>query len=501
MLHFTDTLAELNCRIIDGDTKQTYQRDDIQQQVARYQLVLQQLNCERVVLLAESSVAWLWLDFACQASDTVFVPIPHYFSANQVAHVLEQVAPDLVLVDNALDHLLPESFKQSAEPLSQTLPWPWLSWQCSPLLLPELPKHCGKITFTSGSTGQPKGVCLSSWQQQVVAQSLVQRIDIEQPRHLCVLPLVTLLENVAGVYAPLLADGEVIVLSDSARGFQGSQLSQPQALLAAISQWQPTSLILVPELLQLLIHASLQGWQAPSSLRFIAVGGSKVAPALLQQAAQLGLPVFQGYGLSECCSVVALNTVAANTIGQHNPQQLNGVGQVLSHIELRLIDDEVQVRHPLFLGYLGDDADSALDHQGWYATGDLGHLDEQGHLTIFGRKKNLLINSFGRNIHPEWVESELKQNGLIQQAVVLGDGAPFCTALLFSTASDSQLEAWLQKVNHHLPDYAQVKRWQRLTQPLSVAQGTLTNNGRPKRAEISKQFQHVIDDMYLKDAI
>ena len=211
-------------------------------------------------------------------------------------------------------------------------------YQRKPTTKAAIPATTQKVTFTSGSTGQPKGVCLSGVAQLQVAQSLVTRINIPAPRHLCLLPLPTLLENIAGVYAPLIAGGEVFIATEAARGFNGSRLESPGLLLSLISKVQPQTLILVPELLQLLIHACGQGWQPPACLQFIAVGGAKVAVDLLQQAAGCGLPVYQGYGLSECCSVVALSDVPAL---QASKLQLAQVGRVLPHLQVKIVNDEV----------------------------------------------------------------------------------------------------------------------------------------------------------------
>jgi long-subunit acyl-CoA synthetase (AMP-forming) len=389
-----------------------------------------------------------------------------------------------------------------------------------------------KITFTSGSTGQPKGVCLSAATQWQVAQSLIAAVSpwlqprehahetSPLPRHLCLLPLPTLLENIAGVYAPLFAGGEVWVASAPLRGFEGSRLTDPARLLRLISAVAPKSLILVPELLQFLVHACRQGWQAPSSLQFIAVGGARVAPDLLLMAQQCGLPVFQGYGLSECGSVVALsnyNALAANHLsktadGQH---LLDSVGKVLPHTQVEIRDGEIYVKSA-FLGYLGDPAATqAAATDGWVATGDLGFVDADGYLFVQGRRKNLLISSFGRNIHPEWVEGELLKSGLIHQAMVVGDGQPYCAALIVvnpavlsqlalasgvdaadETAQELLIQGWIDKVNQQLPDYAQVRRWHRVQLPFSTHDQTLTDNHRPRRAQIMMREQAALQRLY-----
>ena len=471
----------------DVASGQSYSQARIKKQMAVWQELLLGYGAQRIALAADSSAQWALLDLACLDADLLLVPLPTYLSETQLAHVMAQLEPDLYITDQ--------------EQLSAEFS---LLEQVGDLLLYKrelqssgaaIPATCQKITFTSGSTGQPKGVCLSAQSQLDVAHSLLERINQNAPKHLCVLPLSTLLENIAGIYAPLLAGGEVWIAPDSLRGFSGSQLNNPQALLALISNTAPKSLILVPELLQLLVMARAQGWQAPTSLQFIAVGGAHVSAALLQQAARLGLPVYQGYGLSECASVVALSSVDAR---QSSAAELESVGTPLAHRDVEIIEGEIVVKQP-FLGYLGDAA-SLSDK---VFTGDLGELDAQGRLRILGRRKNLLISSLGRNISPEWPEALLTQSGLIRQAVLVGDAQPYCAALLYlsDAKAATQLPGYLDGVNQQLPDYAQIKAYLVLSQPLSVADGTLTANGRPRRAEIAKKYQNEINDLFVSDAV
>ena len=153
-----------------------------------------------------------------------------------------------------------------------------------------------------------------------------------------------------------------------------------------------------------------------------------------------------------------------------------------------------------FLGYLGADTmtDAGPQSTGWLPTGDLGELTSTGTLQVLGRKKNLLISSLGRNIHPEWVEAELAKNPRVQQAVVFGDARPYCVALLYADPAldDAALASWVSQVNQQLPDYARVEAYHRLTTPFSEQQGTLTANQRPKRAVIAKLWQTQLDALY-----
>lgn len=313
---------------------------------------------------------------------------------------------------------------------------------------------------------------------------MADAIAIAHPKHLCLLPLSTLLENIAGVYSPLLCGGTVVIPTDAQRGMLGSSNLDSPRLLQCIAEVKPHSMILIPQLLRLLVAACQQGWQAPPSLKFVAVGGGRVDPQLLNNARQLGLPVYEGYGLSECGSVVALNTPTTSYIG--------AAGKILPHCQVRIEKQEVVVSGACHLGYAGD-ADS------WYPnevyTGDLGHCDADW-LFIDGRRKHLLISSFGRNISPEWVESVLMSEPLLNQCVVVGDDKPYLCALL-STSSivqDQQIADWIKTANSQLPDYAQIRQWLRLNDKQLLPY--MTANGRLQRARLLQAFETQIDTLY-----
>jgi long-chain acyl-CoA synthetase len=246
-------------------------------------------------------------------------------------------------------------------------------------------------------------------------------------------------------------------------------------------------MILVPELLRVLVHAARSGWQAPSSLRFIAVGGGAVSTELLQQARSAGLPVFQGYGLSECASVVCLNTPAHDKPGS--------VGKPLSHARVRINQDgEICVSGATMAGYLGSPVHRDIEVR----TGDLGEIDADGFIYVRGRVKNMFITSMGRNITPEWVESELTSEAEIAQAMASGEARPHPVALVVASASASEdsIEQAIARANSRLPDYARVRRWALFPEAPSLANGLLTANGRLRRAEIAARYHSLIDSLY-----
>jgi long-subunit acyl-CoA synthetase (AMP-forming) len=444
------------------------------------------LNLRSIALYADNGIDWILTDLACHVLGIRIVPIPLFFSPQQINHTLAGSGVEALLTDQGhADKVIDTELAPAPQqPFAGSFKLYLLDADQSTLI----PDGTQKITFTSGTTGAPKGVCLSAAQQLAVADSIATTVANTCPRHLCVLPLSTLLENLAGVYSPLISGGTVIVPPLAEVGLAGSSGLDINTLLASITTHQPNTMILVPELLNALTAAAECGWRSPSSLHFVAVGGGKVSPALLQRARDAGLPAYEGYGLSECASVVTLNVPGADRAAS--------VGRPLPHVTVTVDQGEIVVSGSEFLGYANQ---PDTWNQGPVRTGDLGYIDDDGFIVVSGRAKNQLITSFGRNISPEWVESELTAGALLQQAVVVGDAQPFCVALVCSrdpATTDAEIDELLRTVNQRLPDYARVLDWCRMPEPNSKQNGLMTDNGKPKRAAIEEHYKFEIQQMY-----
>ncbi|GAB1260488.1 AMP-binding protein [Aurantivibrio plasticivorans] len=495
-MNLHDVLLKRSNDIVLNDGKRSLTASEMITQANRLGNWLHANNIRCVGLYGDNSADWVIADYACLYYDIAIVPLPTFFSNQQLTHAIHQSGVDCILTDQPLliDNLdivgYEDSKKSEQHPVLSQFSYIYPKPNKLDEALPRIPKGTQKITFTSGTTGSPKGVCLSSDHLLQVAQSLTKMIGIRAPRHLCILPLSTLLENLAGIYVPWLSDGTVFTPSLSEVGLSGSSQLDLGKLLASIEKYQPHSIILTPELLTALTAACDLGWQAPRSLQFIAVGGGNVSKQLLVHARKHELPVYQGYGLSECGSVVSLNTPSNNLI--------DSVGKPLPHVKVNIRDREVIVKGSCFLGYCNEP-------KSWYPrevmTGDIGSLDDADFLSINGRKKHLLISSYGRNISPEWIEAELLAGPLLQQCVVVGDNKPYCTALILSRESqttDNRIQQWINQVNSTLPDYARIKYWHRLDQSLSAIPDLMTNNGRLKRQTIHRYFDNTIEALYPK---
>ena len=484
----SDVIAALSaaradhCAVYDSAGVVSYA--ELRAAMGRLQRSLTLAGATRVAVLADNGRAWAIADLALLECGITSVPLPTYFSAAQLAHALNDAAVDCVLTDNPRRiHELALAFDRHTENTEALV---LLKRDLDPNII-LLPADTAKITYTSGSTGNPKGVCLSQAAIEQVASSLhATTAALHLSRHLSLLPLPTLLENVAGLYVPLLS-GAICCLPSLARTGVTYGGIDTRLLLHCIDEHEPESLVLVPELLRVLIAATAKGWRPGATLKYIAVGGARVSSTELDRAWACGLPVYEGYGLSECASVVCLNTPVACRPGS--------VGRPLPHAQLRIDDNgELHVRGAVMNGYVGCTARNNEE----VATGDLAAIDADGYVFIHGRAKNLIITSVGRNISPEWIESELLQSGTIAQAMVVGEAHPHLGALIVGAAMNTHIERAIAAVNKQLPDYAQVRCWTRLTEPFSARSGLLTANGRLRRDAISARYAPDIERMFAR---
>ena len=435
-----------------------------------------------VGVLADNSSAWIALDLATQRLGIPLIPIPHFFSNEQKKHLIHS-AHIFTLMSEQENIFKLYGFDENKE-------------QCHGLFIShlinyepqDLNKDIQKITFTSGTTSKPKGVCLSSEQQWSIAKSLEYALaNLKIKKHLCVLPLSVLLENVAGVYTSFLSHTELFVFPLKDIGFKDPFNFDAAQCLSKIDEYKIESIILLPQMLHSILNTIEPKDPRIQSLKFVALGGAKTPRLLIEKAKNYGLPIYEGYGLSECSSVVSLNLPHAYKVGS--------VGKPLSNRKIRIAEDhEIEIHMSNKVCYLGEASDSDL----WFKTGDIGHIDEEGFLFIDGRKKNLIITSYGRNISPEWPESLLMEQGLYKQAMVVGDAQPYLTALILPLTDISQasIESSIRSVNKALPSYASILNYIVLDQPFSFSNGQLTENGRLKRDVIESYYQKEINNLY-----
>lgn len=439
----------------------------------------------RLGLLGASSIDWLVTDLAAWAVGKELVALPHFFSDAQLAHIIADAGLDMMIAaDDQID--------RASRLVRQVVPMPRAKAVWRPAQMAGL-----RIVYTSGSSGTPKGVRLGADQMRHSCAALLQASDAQaEDRHLSILPYALLLEAICGIYLPILAGGSCVIVADVVQA-QGSEIGV--RLGEAAARERPTTSVLVPQLLQAwTILASVGRVQVPASLRFVAVGGAAVPATIAQRAWELGIPVYEGYGLTECCSVVAVNRP-----GDRRPDT---VGRPLPGCDLRIADDgEIVVRSPAVAeGYLGR-TDGPAD--GEWPTGDLGRIDADGYLHVSGRKDNLIVTANGRNVTPEWIETMLLADPRIARCAVLPapDGqlallmepAPLA-ATWFAKANETRLASLIGSLTAAAPDYARPRRFALLPPEGFAAAGLLTANGRPRRRDIAARYDEYFVNPELK---
>lgn len=460
------------------------------QSVSRLADVIRRHDLGSVALVADNGEGWATSDLACIEAGRTVIPVPLFFSSSQIIHLFQTAGINGVLTDQ------PDMVRSMCDKMNLGFVEPEViqlaisTVYLFMLTVPAraVPEGCAKVTFTSGSTGDPKGVCLSLTAMEAVAVSLSEVTAASATdRHLTLLPYATLLENIGGLYAPLLAGATICMPGLAAVGLSGATGLDVQRFVGMLHASSATSCIMIPQMMHALVAAIEGGAAKPEMLRYIAVGGAPVSESLLQRAAGLGLPVFEGYGLSEAASVVAVNSSASNRIGS--------VGRLLPHVQLKVADDgEILVAGSLFSAYLGE---PQCEEEYW-PTGDIGSLDDDGYLYLTGRKKHIFITAFGRNVSPEWVERELSIEPAIAQCCLFGEARPFNVAVIVPRPdlADDVIAAAVATANSRLPDYARISNWLIADQPFSIGNGMWTGTGRPRRKQIYQTYEQALNALY-----
>ena len=251
-------------------------------------------------------------------------------------------------------------------------------------------------------------------------------------------------------------------------------------------------------------------------LRFVCSGSAPLSREVAEFLYAVGLPVLEGYGLTETAPVLTVNPLGAARIGT--------VGPALPRVELRIADDgEVLARGPnIMMGYYENPGATAeCIREGWFHTGDIGRLDDDGYLTITDRKKEILVTAGGKNVAPQPIEALLKRDPVVAEAMLVGDRRPYVSAVLVPDAATLEqrlaasgvasgslddlvgredvralFQAIVDEANAELASFEQVKRFALLPAQFSIAGGELTPTLKLKRRVVMERWQNVIDGIY-----
>lgn len=388
----------------------------------------------RVGVVCGNTPAFVVADLACLIGSVVEVPIPLAFSRAQAASLLGEVV--VCLVDEEGEKRLAEWGRDVLAPGSAVvrveldeLMAAGLGASSSFYLPPRDGDWVCKIIHTSGTTSRPKGVQIRAFGLDALLCSLRDEMpDGAFRRYLSTVPMSLLIEQVTGLYMVLLHGGALVLLPSDVP-LVGTAIAASSRVMPFLAAAHPTALVATPALVDQLRQAATAAYSAGRSVAaslfgadvvpLICCGGAPIDMEVLTSLDDMGIPVYEGYGLSENGSVVTWNRPGARRMGT--------VGKPLPHVQVRIADDgELLVKSTsLFAGYTTDDPSSCvIDGDGWLHTGDLGEIDTDGYVRLTGRKKNVIITSAGRNIAPEWVEAQYATLPFVRAVAVVGNHLP-----------------------------------------------------------------------------
>jgi len=528
--------SETAIRFKRTDAFETKTWQEIGEDVRRVAAGLKTLSIEpgdRVAQLSENRYEWIVADLAIQMAEAIHVPIHAPLAASQVdfqvnhsgskalfvsgseqiAKVAEADLPqDLnVITYESTDAALPQQQLHISSWLDQEAPEPGSLEQAA--LENTDTNDLATILYTSGTTGEPKGVMLT--QKNLVSNTLavIQTFGMEPgDKRLTFLPLSHIFARTCDLYT-WIGCGCELALAQSR-----------ETVLQDCAEIHPTVLNGVPYFYDLLLRGLQQHGLAETpgalnqmlggKIRYCCTGGAALPDHLFDFFKTQEVPLLQGYGLTETSPVISMST----------PKQLRrgASGQAIPDVEVAISEEgEIISRGPhIMRGYWrNEEATSEVIIDDWFHTGDLGKVDEDGFVWITGRKKELIVTAAGKNIAPVLLESLLTQDPLIEQALVIGDGRNYLTALIVPNVEQvtaqlsetSNLEKLLEQpevqtlfekcveerlmgVSHH----EQVRRFCLIDRPFSIEAGEMTAKLSLRRPIIESNFSEQIESMYRK---
>ena len=332
---------------------------------------LQQSRKKSAAVCVENSFEWVIIDLACIVAGVTHIALPEFFSNQQLKHAINTARPDIIISDQ-INRLFEIGLKFSSCRKVSDLNVLSLTHNDGNIF--NYPNN-SKVTFPSGSISSPQGVCLSRNLIDRVTLGLKDRLqDLSINQHMCVLPLSTLLENISGVYVPLILGSSVYITPLNNIGFNGGSAVDPNQFIKKLKDIKPDSLILLPKLLSILVADTEKTKTLSFEPEFLAVIGSTISPSIINAARTLGWSVYAGYTVFENGMFISINVPGMDRIGS--------VGKPLPHVKVEIINDEICLSGLHSCAYL----DEVETNDDYFRTGDLGYLDDDGYLYVSDHK-------------------------------------------------------------------------------------------------------------------
>lgn len=502
---------------------------------------------DRLVIVSENRPEWVITDFAAMILGVIVVPVHDVMSAGQIGAIINEVEPKAVFVDNniGLDKLFQISNKKPHD--YYVYCFDDIRSETDVLNFKDevYKKHTNKkieiaaqgaddittIIYTSGTTGDLKGVELSSCNFLSNISGVLSGVHVsETDKFLSVLPVSHIFERTVGYYLPLLQGASISYVGD------------PINLASVAEKVKPTIIIGVPRLFEKvykkvcekasknaitkiifkigidvgksklkstflykifdkLLYGKIKS-AFGGDIRFFVSGAASLPTEIGEFFDALNIPVLEGYGLTETSPIVSNNTIPEHRYGT--------VGKILSNIEYKIVKDELLLKGPsIFKGYYKNPIRTAeaFTSDGWFKTGDLVAISDDGYLTFKAREKEIIALSTGKKIAPTMIEAKLESSPLISQAFVFGDNKKCIAALIVpekemvQDIDDKRLKELLQKdidvcLNQHVARYEQIRLFVIIREYFTVENGLLTISLKIRRNEIANKYREEIESIY-----
>ena len=539
---------------------------------------------DKVAIFSENRLGWAISDFGIQCGGGITVPIYATNTGQQAAYIINHCGARIVFVSTkgqyekllAIRDEIPavelvisyERFMgERSFPVYTQYQLSEVSTPLSPEEKEQIEERIAKITpddiltviYTSGTTGRPKGVLLTQYNVICNAHYGIKRIGglNRDEVFLSFLPLSHILERTGGYYVSLLSGKHIAFAEDVKK------------VMENMVEIRPTCMVSVPRLFEKVYSRIYENVHQMSTLRkwlfhrAVKIGGEYVNKKYVQKVPvgtlalryrffdrlvfkkirdrfggrlssmicggapldktinefmwTIGIHVYCGYGLTETSPVV--------TLSSPNEIRFDSVGKKIDETELKLAaDGELLVKGPQVMQnyYKNEEATAKAFEDGWFKTGDIVRIDEQGFVYIVDRKKEIIVTAGGKNIAPQPIENELKLDKYISQAIVFGDRKPYLVALLTPNierlidlsreegldyldleelAQNQRIkELYTQRIdelNRTLPPYSTIKYFALIPQDFSIEGGELTPTLKLKRKEIYGKYKDIVDEMYM----
>ena len=491
---------------------------------------------DRCALLAPNSIRWAVFHLALMAEGVIVVPLYSRQAPAELAGMMKDCQPRLIFVnDAALGEGVAQAWPEAPRRVlfDEALHQPILPPRLSDAPNPRQESDIVTIIYTSGTSGEPKGVCLNAGNLTHMLACTTERLNQlmgathEPDRVFHYLPFNFAASTIL-MLSCLTRESVLTLSTDLNKLAEEIRLASPNyflnvpTLLERVRRGVEEAIAKRPAAIRFLFAKARVAWQRlhfgrghvndalwlslgrglifrkvrerfGTHLRALICGSAPLAPDTQQFFLMLGIPVLQAYGLTETTGICTLDDPGV-------PVEPGYVGTMISGIEMKIGEnEEILVRGPhIFPGYWKRPEETARVLQdGWFHTGDQGEVNVRGNWRISGRIKNLIILNSGHNIAPEPIEDKIARllpSGL--QVVVVGNGRGYLCALVSGAIETAAVQSALDAVNPELPHYRQVRKFTIVSDIFSPENGLLTVNGKLRRDAINARYASEINAMY-----